>query len=173
MHPARAVRFPNKSCSDPATKPTIVWGDITFAKPAIMINEHIFDLAKRVLDRLRQITGVTQRWQERDSTFGWWLIGTPRLDFLVLATSDVKWYAAGTYDEPPDGPRSRMAFPVDLAQEWMTDLINTQQLLDLANLVWRAYAWRHSIPHEQQPICEALNGFTIYIGLLNRVTSTR
>ena len=66
-----------------------------------------------------------------------------------------------------------MAFPVDLAQEWMMELMNTQQLLDLSPLVWRAYAWRHSIPADQQPVWEALNGFTIYVGLLSRVTSTR
>ena len=132
-----------------------------------------FDAAKRALEREKQATGLSQRWQETDSTFGWWLIEKLGLDFLVLATSDIKWYAAGTYDDIPDSPASRTAFPVHQAQQWMMELMGTQHILNLPRLIWKAYAWKHRIPDEHQPDSSALNGFTIYLGILNRVLNSR
>ncbi|MFM7981748.1 MAG: hypothetical protein ACKPKO_20760, partial [Candidatus Fonsibacter sp.] len=121
-----------------------------------------YEWVKRALERELQNTGVTQRWQETDSGFGWWLIENLELNFLVLATSDLKWYAAGTWDDPPDGPNSRLAFPVDRAQKWMVDLMSTRSNIPLADLIWEAYAYKNRIPAEARRDWNLLDGFTIY-----------
>ena len=133
-----------------------------------------FDRAKETLRREVHYHGVLLKWQEVEPSFGWWLLDTLHLDFLVLHTSDVRWYSPGTYIYNEESTRlhDKMAFPVEQAQNWMVQFLRTDCLLALENLLWQAYSYSHDV-NPGTPIPDdisCLNGFRIYIGLCNRLT---
>ena len=109
------------------------------------------------------------RWQEMEPAFGWWLLANFNLDFIVIATPDIRWYAAGTYNPGPHvarGLHSRMAFPAEVAREWMQQFHRTDQYLQLDTLIYRAYQYSKGMPMDEPMPADlsCLNGFRIYIG---------
>ena len=133
-----------------------------------------FDRVRRVLDAEARSMGNFGRWQETEPAFGWWLLASLKLDFIVTATSDIRWYTAGTYNpgvQPTRGLHSRMAFPATAAREWMQQFHRTDQALQLDTLIYHAYRYSKGIPMEE-PIpsdLSCLNGFRVYMGLLNKI----
>ena len=145
-----------------------------------------YDAVKRFNDNMASQQGNMGKWQETDTKFGWWLLDTLHLDFLVLATSDHRWWPAGTYGHPTTtGYRGdsgtvlhdRMAFPIELARIWLTELQRTDRPINLELLLYRAWAWcrQQDIPglwedgFNLPDDLSCLDGFRIYIGLLNRI----
>ena len=87
--------------------------------------------------------GVLLRWQEVEPTLGWFLLDALKLDFMVMHTSEIRWYVPGTYgyDEPVGTLHNRMAFPPALAQDWMIEFLRADRPLALDVLLWRAYLY--------------------------------
>ncbi|MFM7983246.1 MAG: hypothetical protein ACKPKO_28390, partial [Candidatus Fonsibacter sp.] len=126
------------------------------------------------LRREFQLHGVLIRWQEVEPTLGWWLLANLQLDFLVLHTSDTRWYIPGTYEYDVTDTRlyTKMAFNANLAQRWMIEFLRSDKALALEALRLGAYSYSkggdYSAPIPADLSC--LNGFRIYIGLLNIMT---
>ncbi|MFM7979652.1 MAG: hypothetical protein ACKPKO_10085, partial [Candidatus Fonsibacter sp.] len=133
-----------------------------------------FERVKRILDDNQRKIGNFGRWQESDTAFAWWLLGNLHLDFIVVATSDVRWYIGDTF--PPGlkaNPRLNeiMAFPAELAREWKQSFHRVDQTLQLEVLLYKAYAYSKNIPLDLPVLDDlrCLNGWRIYIGLLNKI----
>ena len=96
---------------------------------------------------------------------------------MDMRTSDIRWYVPGTYVHDDTDPifNDRMACPCELAREWMVQFLRTDRTLFLDARIWKASvdSQRLGIGTPMPKNLSCLNGFRIYVGLINRTTDRR
>ena len=80
-------------------------------------------------------------------------LGITQFGFIVAATSDIRWYISGAFNPGPQASNRKlhemMAFPADVAREWMQAFHRTDQVLHLDELLYHAYAYSKGCPLDQ------------------------